>query len=157
VPVSVDARGSDSVTVSIPVTDSPRLLTIQEHPVTPRPAVVPALVMGGLHLRPRAFRTARTRRSIARLGGTVVSFTLSLPATTRFRVERLVRHGKHRRYRLLRGSFSYRGRAGRNRIRFTGRLRRKPLAAGSYRLVAVAKDASGRSTRTRRATFRVLR
>jgi hypothetical protein len=46
---------------------------------------------------------------------------------------------------------------GANRFRFTGRLSRRALAPGRYRLVAVAKDGTGQRSATRRISFRVLR
>jgi hypothetical protein len=157
VPVDVAARAPDSVTVSLPVTDSPRLLTIQEHPVAAvQPAIKKSLTIGPLRIRPRAFNAAARGRSIARLTGALVSYSLSVPAVTRFRVERYVRRGRHHRYVRMRGHFSHTDQAGDNRFRFTGRLSHRALAPGRYRLVAVAKDGAGRSSATRRTSFRVL-
>jgi hypothetical protein len=44
------------------------------------------------------------------------------------------------------GRFSIRGHRGLNRLRFTGRLRGRPLPAGSYRLTARALDRAGLAT-----------
>jgi hypothetical protein len=50
-----------------------------------------------------------------------------------------------------------RGKAGTNRLRFSGRVKRRALKRGSYRLLAVAVDAAGnRSTQLSRA-FRIMR
>ena len=58
----------------------------------------------------------------------------------------------------LKGSFRHAGKAGRNSIRFSGRLRRRKLSPGRYNLVATAKDAAGNvSKRSRRARFRIVR
>ena len=54
------------------------------------------------------------------------------------------------------GSFTHRGVAGRNSFRFTGRLAGRKLTPGSYRLVAVAKDAAGNASLPKRASFRVV-
>jgi hypothetical protein len=71
-------------------------------------------------------------------------------------VERYVLRGRRHRYVRVRGGFSHRDRAGTNRFRFTGRLGRRTLAPGRYRLVAVANDGAGQKSATRRTTFRVV-
>jgi len=58
---------------------------------------------------------------------------------------------------LMLGTFTRRGVAGPNRQRFDGRLRRRALAAGRYRLVARALDASGMRSKALSASFRVVR
>ena len=56
-----------------------------------------------------------------------------------------------KRYRTLSGSFSHKGKAGRNRLKFSGRLARRKLRPAKYRLVATAKDTAGnRSTPKRK-------
>ena len=47
-----------------------------------------------------------------------------------------------------RGRFQVRGRRGLNRMRFTGRLRGRPLASGAYMLEAVATDRAGPDVRS---------
>ena len=54
------------------------------------------------------------------------------------------------------GSFTVYSRRGLNRVRFTGRLRGRPLARGSYRLEA-SVPAKGRPESTAVATFRIRR
>jgi len=49
------------------------------------------------------------------------------------------------------------GAAGTNRIAFSGRIGRRALKPGRYRIVAVARDESGRASTARRAAFRVVR
>jgi uncharacterized protein YkwD len=85
--------------------------------------------------------------------GTVVSYTLSAPATVTFRVER--RAGG--RYRLLRGSVAVDGTQGDNSFTFRPRLRGRALAPGSYRLRAVATDDAGGASAARRVRLRVVR
>jgi hypothetical protein len=93
--------------------------------------------------------------------GTVVSYRLRRSATVRFTVARCVkskrrrRGGRCRRHLKLRGAFTQSGKAGRNRLHFTGRLRHRRLAAGRYRLVATA-SAGDRSGPAKRVAFRVL-
>jgi hypothetical protein len=94
--------------------------------------------------------------------GTKISYTLSAAATTTFTVERkttgrMVRskcvarnRGNRRkppcpRYVTV-GSFTHSGKAGANKLRFTGRLRGSKLPPGSYRLTGVASNANGKST-----------
>jgi hypothetical protein len=57
----------------------------------------------------------------------------------------------------LKGSFVHQGVAGQNSFRFTGRLRRKALALGPYRLVAkLPRPATGRAALAGKA-FRIVR
>jgi hypothetical protein len=58
---------------------------------------------------------------------------------------------------LTRGAQAVRGRRGANRARFRGRLGGRRLAAGRYRLAAVATDAAGNAGAPRRAAFRIRR
>ena len=57
----------------------------------------------------------------------------------------------------LRGSFSRASGAGFNQLRFSGRLRGRALAAGRYRLVAVAVDRRGLRSAARSVSFRIVR
>jgi uncharacterized protein YkwD len=81
-----------------------------------------------------------------------VSLTLSAPATVTFGFER--RSGG--RYRMLRGSFAAEGREGANRFTFRARLNGRALAAGRYRLRAVATDDAGNASAPRRIGLRVI-
>jgi DNA-binding beta-propeller fold protein YncE len=103
-------------------------------------------LLSGLGLAPRAFRAARHGRSIARRGGTIVSYVLAAPAKVRFRVQRAAR-GK---YRRVRGSFIHRGSTGGNSFHFSGRIRGHRLRPGRYRLVATVSGAA-----PRRVGFRI--
>ena len=124
----------------------------------PQAPAAPALELSALKLRPSRFHVKGVRASRR---GTRIRYSLSEAATTRFRIERkrTVRRGGRRiaRFVKLRGSFSHRDRAGANSVRFRGKLRGRALKPGRYRLVAVARDAAGASSSTRRAAFRILR
>jgi hypothetical protein len=61
------------------------------------------------------------------------------------------------RYVRVRGSFNHQGAAGANSFRFSGRVRNRKLAVGSYRLVATAEDAADNKSPTRRRNFRIVR
>jgi hypothetical protein len=92
----------------------------------------------GLALVPQTFIPARRGPAIARRGraGTGLRFRLSKAALVRFQVT----PGPDR----LR--FQVRGRRGLNRMRFSGRIRGRALAEGSYTLAAVAVDRAGRAS-----------
>lgn len=99
---------------------------------------------------------------------TTVAFTLNESATVRFTVRRARpgrrvgrrcvkprksnrRRRKCTRYVRVKGSFSVAGVAGKNRFRFTGRMRRRKLARGRYRLLGNA-GADSKAVR-----FRIVR
>jgi hypothetical protein len=107
----------------------------------------------------RRFRAARGRgASVATAVGTQVSFTLSQLATMQFHVERCakLRHHKCRRYKVMKGSFSKGGGQGRNVVRFTGRLRKRPLKPGLYRLDLRASTRGAKSA-TKRLAFQIVK
>ena len=169
VPLTITDRTQQTVSVDVPVTDSPRLLTLEGPPgVAPPPAPAPqqpavtrrppALELGRLHLSPRSFRragaSAGRRHAKRSKPGTVVTFRLSEAADTSFRVEQL---GRRHRWVTLRGELIFSGKKGVNHYRFRGSLTQGALPPGSYRMVAVASDDSGRRSTERRASFRVVR
>jgi len=55
------------------------------------------------------------------------------------------------------GRFAVRGRRALNRLRFSGRVRGRPLAAGTYLLSAVAVDRGGRTSAPTAVRFRIAR
>ena len=61
------------------------------------------------------------------------------------------------RYGTVRGAFVYTAKTGRNGFLFSGRLAGRSLAAGSYRLLAVATDGAKRRSAVARASFRIVR
>jgi uncharacterized delta-60 repeat protein len=135
-----------------------------------------APVLAGLRISPRAFRAARSGPAVApaaRRGGALVSFGLDRAATVRLGVEsasrgrraggRCVRptssnRGKRpcTRYSAVAGSFTHRGAAGANRLRFSGRVSARRLRPGRYRLVATPST-DGLRGDAARASFRVMR
>jgi hypothetical protein len=126
----------------------------------------PALSQFGLSRT--AFSAAKRGPSLTAAVGTRVSYRLSEPATTRFTVERAakgrrkgkrcLRKGKGKRctrYVKLKGSFTHTGAIGRNSFKFTGRLRKRALRRGRYRLVAVATDGAKNRSKPVRRKFRI--
>ena len=103
--------------------------------------------------------------------GATVKYRLSEAATVTFTVERAVRGRKKKgrcvpgrrkgkactSYKKVKGSFTHAGGAGANSLRFSGRLARKPLRPGRYRLVGTARDAAGNVSKTVRTSFRIVR
>ena len=113
-----------------------------------------APVLDRLALTRKRFRVgSATTARVARLHrGTVVRFALDRDAqvtlTFRRRVDgRWVRRGTLRRT----------GRAGANRVAFSGRIGRKALRPDRYRMVARARDDAGRTSASQQAGFRILR
>jgi sugar lactone lactonase YvrE len=104
----------------------------------------------------KLFRAASAvrRRRVGR--GTRIRFRLSEAAAVHFRIERR-RRG---RWRYVR-AFRRRGKAGRNAVRFSGRVRARRrvrrLRAGRYRIKLRAKDAAGNRSQQVIRRFRVLR
>ncbi len=103
--------------------------------------------------------------------GATVKYRLSEAATVTFTVERAVRGRKRKgrcvpgrrkgkscaTYKKVKGSFTHTGKAGANSLRFSGRMARKPLKRGRYRLVGTARDAAGNQSKAARTTFRIVR
>ncbi len=125
-------------------------------------------------LHPRRFRAARGRGvSIAVRTGTTIVYRLSEPARVTFSVQkrralsrvcrRRLAVNRHRtgircrRWISLKGRFAKASVAGANSVRFTGRLKRRPLKPGAYRFVIRARDAAGNVAPPKRPTFRIVR
>jgi hypothetical protein len=134
-------------------------------------------VFSRLGLSSSRFRAARSGSSVsssrARVG-TRVRYSLSEASRVKFSVERraagrkvgrrCVRprpsnrsRRKCTRWVKLRGTFSVNGKAGRNAFTFRGRLRRRTLRRGTYRLGARATDGAGNRSSLKRKGFRIVR
>ena len=122
--------------------------------VGPAPAARPAaavVVRDTLAPRLSLVKLSRKRFRVGRRG-IVIGFNLSEPATATFRVDR------KRRARLRRaGTFKRKAAKGRKRVRFRGRIGKKKLRPGLYRLTITLKDAAGNKSKPRRLFFRILR
>jgi hypothetical protein len=129
----------------------------------PGPDVVKPVFTRSLSLKPSSFTLKR---------GTKVSYSLSEAATVTFTVERATtgrrvggkcvkatkKNRKARRCTLfvtVSGHIDEAGKPGANSFTFKGKLGRKSLKPGRYRLVAVAKDAAGNKSAAKRANFTV--
>jgi len=149
----------------------------REPPPPPPPPFAPDTtrpLLSALSLSPTRFRAAGKGPSIAARVGSRVSYRLTEPAAVSFKVERALpgrrvrgrcvkpkrsnrRAKRCTRYQTLRGGFTHRGKAGRNRFTFRGRLRARKLRPGRYRLRAVATDPAANKSRPKRSRFRIVR
>ena len=127
----------------------------------------------GLELAPATFTPARRGPAIVHRGraGTGLRFRLSRAALVRFEVvrgggapedfapkpdsDRFAPRASGARAPSIGGRFSARGRRGLNRLRFSGRVRARPLAPGAYVLQAVAVDRAGRKSAAIAVRFRI--
>jgi hypothetical protein len=116
-----------------------------------------------LELAPSTFTPARRGPAVVRRGraGAALRFRLSRAALVRLQVIRALGRPDELRPKLARtttgGRFSVRGRRGLNRLRFSGRLRGRPLAPGEYALRAVAVDGAARTSAPAVVRFRIDR
>jgi hypothetical protein len=97
------------------------------------------------------FRSARTRLRSGH--GTRFRFTLSEKARATLRFQRIGRRGRPSTV----GTMKRAGIKGMNRIRFTGRIGRRALRPGRYRIVATAVDATGNRSAPKVARLRIVR
>jgi hypothetical protein len=126
----------------------------------PPPDVSPAVTR--LKLSQASFRKGRS---------TTISFRLNEAARVSLSVEaklpgrrangRCVKPAKHKRANCsrwvrVRGALTFKGVAGTNRVAFRGKLGRRWLATGSYRLTLLAKDSGGDWSTPVSASFKLL-
>ncbi len=125
-------------------------------PVQPPPPDNTKPRLFALKFSPRAFLAAPSGPSASASAalGADLSFRLSEPATVSFKVQR--RKAKGKGYAKASGSFEAEGVAGANELRFSGRLNRRPLRPGRYRLLARATDAAANRSQPQRKSFLIL-
>ncbi len=119
-------------------------------PVPPAPAPSPRdpPAISDLSIVPDTFTPARTGPAIVRRGGGRLRFRLSRAALVRFHVvpvrnpeqDSAPKRAVARRRTVTGGRFSVPARRGLNRLRFSGRIHGRALAAGGYVLTAIAVD-----------------
>jgi hypothetical protein len=120
-----------------------------ETPEACGPPLISAFSMTHRVFAPLA-RSTTARRHVKR--GTRFRYTLSEAGTVTITIDRR-RPGRDRRVGVLRS----REQAGRQSLRFSGRLRGRTLRPARYRARAVAIDRQGARSRPRRLTFRIVR
>jgi hypothetical protein len=119
-----------------------------------------APVITGPTLTPKRFRVSpRGTATVARLGrGSRIRYSLSEAAAVTLRFQRGVRTRRTGRRRWVpAGTLRRAGIAGVNRVPFSGRIGRRALRAGRYRLVLRATDAAGNSAKATPRALRVVR
>ena len=115
----------------------------------------------GLELAPATFTPAKRGPAIVSRGrsGAGLRFRLSRAALVRFRLwgwsSGPVKARGLNWPSPVRGRFQVHGRRGLNRMRFTGRLRGRPLPVGAYILEAVPVDRAGRMSAPSAVAFRI--
>ena len=163
-PSSATTAGASSTTSKPPTTS-------ELAPSGTDDSVAPAITRLGLS--PSAFRAAPSGPALAVLAGARLSFALSEAAIVTFRVaqpaagRRVAGHCRRptarnadrprcSRWTPLRGRTVRSLPAGRNALRYRGRLAGRTLAPGRYRLLARARDAADHLSRQRWTTFVIL-
>jgi uncharacterized delta-60 repeat protein len=161
-------------TVALKVTDADKLTATTTAPVTVAVPLAPLAVLSLLRVSPRNVLAA-TRGAMfsRRKAGATVTYVDSQAGVTTLTVEKPkagVRKGKRcvkpprrpstRAKRCTRwvamGSSAHKDVAGKNKLRFTGRVKNRKLAPGRYRLRAVARFA-GRAGAPVTTSFRIVR
>ena len=146
-----------SRTVGVTATDSLGNASSAARAIALRDRIRP--ILSRLRMRFRRFAVGRARtRLVAQRPrrGSAFRFRLSERATVKIRIDRrLRRRGRtvHRKVTVL----TRRGRrAGANKIKLSGRIRRRALRPGAYRATLTAIDPSRNRSRKRRTTFRIV-
>ena len=115
---------------------------------------LPAL--SNLKAKPKKFRPKPKGKAKGRFG-TTFRFAASEAASVRFTIERKLKKKKGRPARFKRvGVLTKKAKPGANKLKWNGRLKGKPLAAGSYRATVVATDAAGGRSAAKKIGFRIL-
>lgn len=153
---------------------APALSPSGPQPPATQPLDTAKPTVSSLSISPTRFRAAGSAASISARVGAKVSYKLSEAATVEFGVDRALsgrrshgrcvkpkrsnRRGKRcTRYVTLAGSFTHKGKAGSNRLKFRGRLRSRNLRLGGYRLRALATDPADNRSRVKHRRFRIVR
>ena len=130
----------------------------------PPPPPVTAPRIGPVRVTPARFRidtTGRVRFRLSEAARYRLTFDQILPGRRRgarcVRQTRLVRTGTRCSAFVRRGFRSGAGAAGANAVAFRGRIGRRALPAGRYRVTVGATDSDGNTATTRSARFTLLR
>jgi hypothetical protein len=153
VTVTVRDRAGHTSTATLTVVVSPP-------PVAPSPqladTIAPNLTAASLTNKTFAVgpgATAVTARKEAKVKrGTTIRFTLSEAGSVSIAIQSV----KKRKVKTI-GTLTRTGKAGKNSVKFTGRLGRKALAVGSYRAVVGATDAAGNKAKTKTLSFKIVK
>ncbi len=115
---------------------------------------LPAL--GNLKAKPKKFKPKPKGKAKGKFG-TTFRYTASEAASVRFQIERKLKKKKGRPARFKRvGVLTKHAKAGANKLKWNGRIKGKPLSAGSYRATVTATDKVGGRSAAKTVGFRVL-
>lgn len=115
---------------------------------------LPAL--GRVKATPKKFKPKPKGKAKGKFG-TTFRYTASEAASVRFQIERKLKKKKGRPARFKRvGVLTKKAKAGPNKLKWNGRLKGKPLSAGSYRATVTATDKAGGRSAAKTVGFRVL-
>jgi len=119
-----------------------------------------APVVNGLAIARRFAPSSKpTARSAVASGkrvrrGTKIRYSLSEAARTTIVFERKSKAGRTKRFKRV-GALTRHGKEGKNVVPFSGRIGRRALSPGRYRLVVTAADASGNTSQPKRKGFSI--
>ena len=114
-----------------------------------------APLIGGFRATPSLFAVARAGTPLAARTprGTRFRYTLSEPAKVTLKIQRALA-GRPTRYRTV-GTLSRTGASGANSTKFSGRLRKRALRPGRYRVRITATDTAGNRSARPTTRFRI--
>jgi hypothetical protein len=120
-------------------------------PSTPTtPADTKAPVISSVRFTSKTFAVSRARTAIAaRTRGTKLRFKLTEAAKVTVTIQK---HGSRR----AAGKLTRKSVAGSNTVKFSGRIGKRALRPGRYRVVMTATDAAGNRSAAVRASFRIV-
>jgi hypothetical protein len=116
-------------------------------------------VVSGVRFTPPTFRVSARATAITAArapAGSVLRFSLSRAARVKIVVQRRKKVGRIFRW-VRAGTLTRRGgRAGANKVAFSGRIGRRALASGRYRATLTATASNGRVSQAKRRSFLVV-
>jgi Zn-dependent alcohol dehydrogenase len=114
-------------------------------------------VVSAMRFTPSTFRvSARATAITAAHAGSVLRFSLSRAATVKIVVQRRKKVGRVFRWVRAGTLTRRRGRAGANKVAFSGRIGRRALASGRYRATLTATGLNRRVSQAKRRSFLVV-
>jgi hypothetical protein len=158
-PLVADGNGDGTARRDLGAFELPGTGTTQQggggQPAAPPAADTQAPVINSFRATPSLFAVARKATPLAAGAprGTRFRYTLSEPAKLTLKIQRKVA-GSRTRYRTI-GTLTRSGAKGANSTRFSGRLRKRALRPGRYRVRIRATDTAGNRSAARTARFRI--
>jgi hypothetical protein len=156
-PLVADGNGDGSLHRDLGAYELPSMGSPPDGSPPPPPADTAAPVISGFRATPALFAIGRASTALAARvrRGTRFRYSVTEQARVTLKIQRRLR-GRRARYRTV-GKLSRTARQGANRTRFTGRLGRRALRPGRYRVRITATDAAGNRSTARATRFRIAR